>query len=102
MAFYLDQLAHTPEAMNAMIANPSDRRAAGGKLHHMFFGMGSWDVICLLQGKDDITAAATGMVVGASGTVGTASTVKLLTMEEVLAAMKLAQSVAGSYKPPMS
>jgi uncharacterized protein with GYD domain len=110
MAFYLYQLTYTPEAMQAMVANPSDRRAAaekiisaaGGKLHHMFFAMGSWDVICLIEGKDDTSAAATAMVVGASGTVASASTTKLLSMEDGLAAMKLAQSVAASYSPPMS
>ncbi|WP_127900879.1 GYD domain-containing protein [Solirhodobacter olei] len=110
MAFYLYQLSYTPEAMKAMISHPSDRRAAaekiisavGGKLHNMFFAMGTWDVICLIEGKDDMSAAASAMVVGASGTVASASTVKLLTMEEAAAAMKLAHSVAASYKAPMN
>lgn len=109
MSFYLYQLSYTPDAIKALIANPSDRKAAasklieavGGKLHHLFFAFGTYDVVCLIEGPDDKAAAASAMAVAASGTVSSASTTKLLTMEEAMEAMKMAGKAAGSYKPPM-
>ncbi len=109
MSFYLYQLSYTPEAIKALIANPSDRRAAasklieslGGKLHHMFFAFGTYDVICLIEGVDDKAAAASAMAVAAAGTVSSAMTTKLMTMEEAMEAMKMAGKATGSYKSPM-
>lgn len=109
MAFYLYQLSYTPEAVRAMIANPQDRKAAaakliaglGGKLHHLFFAFGTYDVICLIEGVDDKMMAAGAMAVAASGTVASASTTKLMTMEDAMEAMAMAAKVTGIYKPPM-
>jgi uncharacterized protein with GYD domain len=109
MSFYLYQLSYTQEAVKAMIANPSDRKAAaaklmealGGKLHHLFFAFGTHDVICLIEAPDDKAAAAGAMAVAATGTVSAFSTVKLMTVEDSMAAMKMAGKATGSYKPPM-
>ncbi len=109
MSFYLYQLSYTPEAIKAMVSNPSDRKAAasklieglGGKLHHLFFAFGKYDVICLIEGPDDKMMAAGAMAVAASGTVSSSSTVKLMTAEEAMEAMKMAGKASGSYKPPM-
>jgi uncharacterized protein with GYD domain len=109
MSFYLYQLSYTPEAVKAMIANPSDRKAAatklieglGGKLHHLFFAFGTYDVICLIEGPDDRMMAAGAMAVAAAGTVSSSATTKLMTMEEAMEAMKMAGKATGSYKPPM-
>jgi uncharacterized protein with GYD domain len=109
MSFYLYQLSYTPEAVKAMIANPSDRKAAatklieglGGKLHHMFFAFGTYDVICLIEGPNDQMMAAGAMAVAAAGTVSASSTVKLITIEDAMAAMKMAGKAMGSYKSPM-
>ena len=61
MSYYLYQLSYSKDAIKAMVANPSDREAAarkliealGGKLHHLFFAFGKYDVICLIEGPDD-------------------------------------------------
>lgn len=110
MAFYLYQLSYTPEAIKALLAHPSDRKAAaakliealGGKLHHLFFAFGTYDVICLIEGPDDKMMAAGAMAVAAAGTVSASSTVKLMTVEDAMEAMKMAGKATGSYKPPMN
>ncbi|MES2843947.1 MAG: GYD domain-containing protein [Pseudomonadota bacterium] len=109
MSFYLYQIAYSPEAIKALVTHPTDRRAAasalveglGGKLHHMFFAFGKYDVICLIEGPDDKMMAAGAMAVAASGTVSAASTTKLMTMEEAAEAMRMAGKITG-YRPPMA
>ena len=109
MSYYLYQLSYTAEAVKAMIANPSDRKAAaaklieglGGKLHHLFFAFGTYDVICLVEGVDDKAAAAGAMAVAASGTVSSFVTTKLMSMDDAMDAMRMAGKASGSYKPPM-
>ena len=110
MAFYLYQLSYTPEAIRALIANPSDRKAAatklieglGGTLHHLFFAFGTYDVVCLIEGPDDKMMAAGALVVASSGTVSAAHTTKLMTVDEAMAAMQMAGKATGTYKPPMA
>lgn len=109
MAFYLYQLAYSKEAIKSMVASPSDREAAarkliealGGKLHHLFFAFGEWDVICLIEGPDDKMMMAGAAAVGSSGTVSRSSTVKLMTAADAMAAMTMAGKVTGAYRPPM-
>lgn len=110
MPFYLYQLSYTTEATKALIANPTDRKAAatklieglGGKLHHLFFAFGTYDVVCLIEGPSDQMMAAGALAVAASGTVSSACTTKLLTADEAMAAMKMAGKATGTYKSPMS
>ena len=110
MPHYLYQITYTPEAIKAMIASPSDRKAAaakliealGGKLHHLFFAFGTYDVVCLIEGPDDKMMAAGALVVASAGTVSAAHTTKLFTVEEAMAAMEMAGKATGSYKPPMN
>jgi uncharacterized protein with GYD domain len=109
MPFYLYQLTYSPEAVKAMVANPQDRTAAatklierlGGKLHHLFFAFGKYDVVCLIEGPDDKMMAAGAMAVAAAGTVSGSSTTKLMTAEEAMEAMRMAGEATGAYKPPM-
>jgi uncharacterized protein with GYD domain len=108
MAFYLYQLSYSKEAVQAMVASPSDREAAarkliealGGKLHHLFFAFGPYDVICLIEGPDDKFMMAGAAAVASAGTVSASSTVKLMTASDAMAAMTLAGKVTGSYKAP--
>ena len=87
MPFYLYQIAYSPAAVKALVANPSDRKAAaaklieaaGGKLHHLFFAFGKYDVVCLIEAPDDKAMAAGALAVAASGTVSAAATTKLFT-----------------------
>ncbi len=109
MPFYLYQVSYSTEAVKAMIANPTDRAAAasklieglGGKLHHLFFAFGKYDVVCLIEAPDDAAVAAAAMAVAASGTVSGAATTKLFTTDEAMAVMAKAGTAVGTYKPPM-
>ncbi len=108
MSYYLYQIAYSSSAMKAMIANPTDREAAarklieaaGGKLHHLFFAFGKFDVVCLIEAPNDIAALATAGAVGASGTISAAETTKLFTAQEAMSAMALAGKITGAYKAP--
>ncbi len=108
MSFYLYQLSYSKEAIKSMVASPSDREAAarklieaiGGKLHHLFFAFGQYDVICLIEAPDDKAMMAAIAAVASAGTVSASSTVKLMTASDAMAAMTMAGKVTGAYKPP--
>ena len=108
MSFYLYQLTYSREAIKGMVANPSDREAAarkliealGGKLHHLFFSFGQYDVVCLIEGPDDVFMMAGAAAVGSSGTISASSTTKLMTSADAMAALKQAGQATGAYQPP--
>jgi len=110
MPYFLYQIAYSPEAVKAMVANPQDRAAAatklveslGGKLHHMFFAFGKFDVVCLIEGPDDKMMAAGALAVAAAGTVSRSETTKLITAAEAQEAMAMAGKATGAYKAPMA
>ncbi len=109
MPFYMLEVSYTPESFRAMIANPSDRRAAadavaaavGGRIRDFFFAFGKADAVIILEAPDDVAMAAAAMAVAAGGGCSAGRTVKLLTVEEAMAAMRLAGGrVAPAYHPP--
>lgn len=110
MAFYLFQASYTPTAMKAMVENPQDREAAarsfvaacGATIHHFFFSFGKSDVVVLIEAPDDVSMVAATMALGASGALSSGATTKLITGSEAMAAMKMANNLASSYKPPTS
>jgi uncharacterized protein with GYD domain len=109
MPFYLYQITYSSEAIKAMVAKPSDRKAAaaklaeaaGGKLHHLFFAFGPFDVVCLVEAPNDKVMMAIAAAVGAAGTVSKSSTTKLMTADEAMEAMAMAGKASGIYKSPM-
>ncbi len=62
-------------------------KALGGKLEAFYYTFGDDDVVAIVDAPDNITAAAFSMIVAATGTVGTKTTV-LLTPEEIDQAAK--------------
>lgn len=105
MATYLVQVSYTSAALAALIANPQDRSGAirepieklGGKLIGVWLAFGEYDLVCLIEMPDAISAAAMGLAIGAGGSLKAQKTTPLLSVEEGLAALKKA---AGSgYKP---
>lgn len=110
MSYYLYQMSYSAEAIKAMVAKPSDRKAAaaklieaaGGKLHHMFFAFGDTDVYCLIEAPNDMAVIAVTAAVGASGTVSRAKTTKLFTAEEAMSAFAAAGKLTATYRPPMA
>ncbi len=110
MTYYLFQGRFTREAMQALVDKPQDRAAAarkiiesaGGKLHHYFFAFGSHDVVILAEYPESVDAAAVGMAVAGAGTLEASATTVLLTMDEAVAAMKKANSIAAGYGSPQA
>jgi uncharacterized protein with GYD domain len=62
-------------------------KALGGRLEAFYFAFGDNDVVAIVDGPDNSTAAAFSMIVAATGTVRTKTTV-LLTAEEIDQAAK--------------
>lgn len=101
------QASYTPAAIKAMVDNPQDREAAarplieavGGKLHHLFFCFGKYDIVALIEAPDDSAMATGALTVGASGAFSSGKTTKLMTPADAMDAMAAAQKVASSYTP---
>ncbi len=62
-------------------------KAVGGKLEAFYFAFGEHDVVGIVDGPDNVTAAAFSMAVAATGTVRS-RTIVLLTPEEIDQASK--------------
>ena len=108
MPHYLIRFSQTPEAWAKLIKNPEDRREAvrkaveplGGKLHGYWYAFGEHDGVVLLEGPDNVSAAAISVAVSSTGRFRALETTVLLTVEEMLKALKQAQSLP--YRPPGS
>lgn len=107
MATYLTRATYTAEAFRGMIANPEDRtaaaksvfKAAGLKLSSVHFSPSTGEVICVADG-DGIQAAALDIAVMASGAFSSVSSIELISMADLQAAMQSAAKVAKKYSPP--
>lgn len=104
MPKYLIEANYSPEGLRGVLAQGgSARRDAvekmladvGGTLESFNFAFGSTDAYVIAEVPDNITAAAIGMLVGASGMAGCKTTV-LLTPEEI----DRAAAVSATYTPP--
>jgi uncharacterized protein with GYD domain len=104
MPRYMIQASYTREGIQGIMKEGgSGRRDAigkmladlGGSLESFHFAFGKEDAYVIVDVPDNVTAAAVGLTVGASGAVST-NTVVLLTPEEIDEATK--KSI--SYRPP--
>ena len=106
MPMYLTRFSYTPETWARLIKKPEDRRAAakqyiesvGGKLHGFWYAFGDHDGYNLWEAPDNVSMAATVIAIGAGGALRSVDTTVLLTVEETVAALKQASSIA--YRPP--
>ena len=106
MSIYLTRAHYSQEAFKGMIAQPADRESAAKamfdaadiKLHHMWYS-GSGEVICVVEGNA-VSGATVGMVVMASGAFTSVESIELITMGQMIEAMKSAGSVAAKFRPP--
>jgi uncharacterized protein with GYD domain len=106
MPLYLTRFSYTPATWAKLIENPEDRRAAakqyieavGGTLHGFWYAFGEYDAYNLWEAPDNVSMAATAIAIGAGGALSTIQTTVLLTVEETLAALQKASSIA--YRPP--
>lgn len=106
MPMYLTRFSYTPETWARLIQNPEDRRAAatqyieavGGKLHGFWYAFGEHDGYNLWEAPDNVAMAATALALSGGGALSAVETTVLLTVEETLAALEQASSIA--YRPP--
>ncbi len=104
MARYLIQASYTAEGARGLLKEGgSKRRAAvarlaesvGGRLESFYYGFGDTDAFAIIEGPDNVAAAAAALTVGASG-AATCRTTVLLTPEEIDQAAKK----STTYVPP--
>jgi len=108
MAYYLIQVAYTPEAWAAMVKNPQDRSAAvgsaiqklGGRIERFWLSFGDYDIVGVVEMPSNVSAAAFAVAVGAGGACKSVKTTPLLTTEEGIEAMK--QAGTCGYKTAMA
>ena len=106
MPMYLTRFSYTPETWARMVGNPEDRRAAarqyiesvGGKLHGFWYAFGDHDGYNLWEAPENVSLAAAVIAIAAGGALKSCETTVLLTVEETLAALEKAASIA--YRRP--
>jgi uncharacterized protein with GYD domain len=104
MPKYLIQGSYTTEGAKGLLKDGgSKRRAAveemaksfGGKVEAFYYAFGDSDVFVIIDGPDNVTAAAASLAVNAAGAVRLKTTA-LLTAEE----MDQAAKKGVKYRPP--
>ena len=104
MPRYMIQARFSQQGIKGLMAEGGTSRRAvvakavenlGGRLEACYFAFGAEDAVVIAELPDNVTAAAIGATVGASGAGGTTTTV-LLTPEEIDAAARL----TVDYRPP--
>jgi uncharacterized protein with GYD domain len=106
MPMFLTRFSYTPETWARLIKKPEDRRGAatqyiesvGGRLHGFWYAFGAHDAYTLWEAPDNVSMAATAIAIGAGGALSSIETTPLLTVEETIAALEKASSIA--YRPP--
>jgi uncharacterized protein with GYD domain len=106
MAYYLIQVAYTPEACASLVKNPQDRTQAvqpaveklGGKVVGAWLAFGEYDAVVIAQLPDNVSAAAFSMAVSAGGALRACKTTPLLTPQEGVEAMR--KAAGAGYRPP--
>jgi len=104
--FYLTRFSYTPETWARLMKNPEDRRVAarkyiesvGGKLHGFWYAFGDFEGYCIWEAPNNVSMAAIGFAITGGGALSKSETMPLLTVEETLEALRLAQKVG--YQPP--
>lgn len=106
MPLYLSRFSYTPETWSRLINNPEDRRKAaqayiesvGGKLHGFWYAFGTYDGYNLWEAPDNVSMAAVALAIGGGGALSSFETTVLLTVDETIDALRLANQV--KYRPP--
>ncbi len=104
MGTYLLRINYTSSGLKGLAKEGAAHRvqyvtdfaaSVGGTVESFHFALGDYDAYVVLEAPDDRAVTAASLAVGASG-VASISTVKLLTADEVDAAI----TQMGSYRPP--
>jgi uncharacterized protein with GYD domain len=108
MALYMTQFSYTGEAWAALAKNPVNRRQAiaglfekvGGRLIELYYCLGEYDGVVISEAPDDSAVVSALVAVVGAGHVKSIRTTKLLSADEMVAALKKAGSIA--YGAPQS
>jgi uncharacterized protein with GYD domain len=106
MPLYLVQAKYSAETFKRLIINPEDRRIVSkekegvhdGKFHGMWYGFGEFDVYAIIEASSNVAAAAFLARQRSSGAFTDVRTVPLMTVDEMLEALKKAADI--EYWPP--
>lgn len=104
MASFLVQFSYTEQGLKGVMKEGGSKRrdaveqlikSLGGRLVGYYFAFGEYDGFALIDGLENVDAAAAGLIVAASGAVKTKTTV-LLTPDEIDRATRK----SGTYRAP--
>ena len=106
MPLYLSKFSYTPETWARLIGNPEDRRTAaqsyiesvGGQLHGFWYAFGAHDGYTLWEAPDNVSMAAVAISLSGGGAISSLETTVLLTVDETLEALRMAERVR--YRAP--
>ena len=107
MRQYMIQIKYNQTSATGLVTRPQDRKPQaaeimqrlGGRLVDFYFTFGQWDAVILVELQDDVQALAVALADVAGG-VGETLVTPLLTMDDAVAAMNIANSI--DYKAPSS
>jgi uncharacterized protein with GYD domain len=99
------QGSYTPDTLTAQIQQPHDRieavrpalAAMGANILMGGYPLGEYDVLVVYEAADDTIAAGVAIAIAAGGAVKMARTTRLLTGEEWVEALQVAQR--SKYRP---
>ena len=108
MGLYLTKFSYTPQTWARLISNPEDRRSAaqsyiqavGGQLHGFWYAFGDHDAYTLWEAPDNVSMAAVAVAITGGGALSSLETTVLLTVDETLEALRMAQRL--QYRAPGS
>jgi uncharacterized protein with GYD domain len=106
MPQYMLQFAYTSQAWAALAEHPADRSEEiakavtklGGKFVSLYYTMGEYDGVAIVEAPDDGTAMALAIGAAAPGHLRMGKTTRLFTPAEAVAALKKAHGAA--FKAP--
>ena len=104
MAWFMVQVAYTPEAWAAQIKNPQDRieqlrkmmAPAGITIDHAWYSFGDYDLVLIGQAEKNADMAGAVLAAAAGGALKANKTTPLLTVNEAREAMNTAGKIAYS------
>jgi uncharacterized protein with GYD domain len=103
MPSYLVQAKYAPATLASLVKHPTDRSQIlkgavaklGGSVEAFWFCFGEYDVLGIVTLPDNVSAVALTMGIGATGTFQDGKSTPLLSVQEGIAAMTKAGSLAS-------
>jgi uncharacterized protein with GYD domain len=107
MPLFLARFGYTPEAWAGLVKDPQNREeairpvveAAGAKLQGFWYAFGECDGYILIDAPDTVSIASISTATSASGALRLFETTALITVDEMVEALKKASELP--YRAPM-